>query len=72
MLEGHPIAVVRRGRLPDGSTVWYRSTPPPGFLTPWQRPHPEAGLLRHWTASYHSRQAALDEANEAIWLRHPA
>lgn len=70
LLEGRPIAVVRRGRLPDGSTVWYRTLPPPGFLTPWQRPHQDAGLLRPRTESYYYRQAALDEAADAIRLRH--
>lgn len=71
MLEGRPIAVVRRGQQPDGSTVWYRSTPPPGFLTPWQRPHPEARLLRPRAASYYNRTTALAEAEEAIRLRQP-
>lgn len=70
LLEGQPIAVVRRGQLPDGSTVWYRTFPPPGFLTPWQRPHQDAGLLRPRTEIYYYRQAALDEAADAIRLRH--
>ena len=70
MLEGRPIAVVRRGQLPDGSIVWYRSLPPPGFLTPWQRPHPDTGMVRPRTASYHSRPAAIREAEEAVRLRH--
>ena len=70
MLDGRSIAVVRRGQLPDGSTVWYRTMPPPGFLTPWQRPHQDAGLLRPRTESYYYRQSALDEAADAIRLRH--
>ena len=69
-LDNRPIAIVRKGIMPDGGIVWYRSTPPPGFLTPWQCPHPEAGLLRPRTVSYYDRKAAICEAEEAIRLRH--
>ena len=70
MLESRPIAVVRRGQLPDGGIVWYRTLPPPGFLTPWQRPHPQVGMVRPRTVSYYDRQAAIHEAEDAVRLRH--
>ena len=64
--DGKPIAVIRRGIMPDGRTVHYRTPQPPSLFMPWVRQHPASDRLKPSAGSCHRRSVAITEAPATI------